>query len=741
MATETGSVTVVDRKILVVALALLGATTGIVFGRVFLGTHPAIRLGVAGAIAVLIAAVLARRLLALSLLASAVGLVVALGVLVYPSTTWAGLPTTDTIRAIVRSLHLVTDQAATEVAPAPPLAPLMTAAMMAVWSASTAAHALAVRSGSSVLPLLPGAALLAFSGVVTEDPPRPGYVLLFLASAFAVLFAQAIERTSTWGSGSPTSGTIFSGRWARTLGTVAALSAIAIPGVLPGFGSKGLLDIGGPTRRVSVNPIVDIRPSLLQNPPADLFRVRADRPAYWRLVVLDRFDGQAWKLSEDHDLENGQPLGLGAQPLIGDSPTSSLRLEQEIEIEQLGAAWLPAAADPVEITLEDDLGARHFDTTDIIELEAETSEGMRYEVTSALARPSLIELDQIQPVNANSDPRYTALPSGLPSRIREIALEVSAGAETPFDQVLAIQEYLRTFTYDELAPAGHGTDAILNFLEESRRGFCEQFAGTMAVLVRALGYPARVAIGFLPGDQEDDGWNEVTTAQVHAWPEVYFGEFGWLAFEPTPSRDNPTANYLVHLPSGPHPDANLGSTRGGPTDPTNFLERKEGVQVAPTGPQPGAQAGRQGPLKQPFPWHRTLLIGLLIAAIAAILVPPGKAIGRRLALVRAADPRRRVLAAYGLVLEVAADLGLGRRRWETAFEYRVRLESGRTLSIDPLERLTGAADRAMYSPTEPPKEQGEQAVSDARTIVRELRRRAGFLRSLIGALRPGTVRA
>ena len=736
MATETGSVPIGDRRIFLVALTLLGATTGIVFGRVFLGTHPAVRLAAAGALAVLIGALLARRPLALSLLASAVGLFLTLGLLVYPETTWAGLPGLDTARAILRSFRVVTEQAATEVAPAPPLAPLMTAAMMAVWSASTAAHALAVRSGGSILPLLPGAALLAFAGVVTEEPPRPGYVLLFLGAAFAVLFAEAAQRTSAWGPGSPRSRTVFSGRWARTIGAVAALGAIAVPGVLPGFGSRGLLDIGGPTRRVSVNPIVDIRPSLLQNPAADLFRVRSDRPAYWRLVVLDRFDGTAWKLSEASEGEVGQPLSTGTQRLVGQAPTASLRLTQEVAIDQLGASWLPAAVDPVQITLAHDLGARHFDRTGMIELDDETSEGMGYVVTSAVARPSLVKLDQILPQNPGGDPRYTTLPTMLPGRIRDIALEISAGAQTPFDQVLAIQDHLRTFTYDESAPAGHGANAIVNFLEESRQGYCEQFAGTMAVLVRSLGYPARVAIGFLPGDRNENGWNQVTTAQVHAWPEVYFGEFGWLAFEPTPSRDNPTANYLVHLPSAPHPDANLGGAGRQQAAIANFLQRREEIQGVLNPVGPGVPERSQPTPAPPFPWGRVQLVALMIAAIALLLVAPGKAIGRHLELARAGNPRRRVLAAYALMLEVSSDLGLGRQRSETPFEYQARLEGGRAVPAESLERLTRAADRALYSAHAPKKEQGEQAVADARAILRELRRRAGVVRSLVGAVRP-----
>jgi transglutaminase-like putative cysteine protease len=724
-----------DRRVLVVALALLGGVTGAVFGRVFLGTHPALRLAAAGVLAVLIAAVLARRPLALSLLASGAGLLVALGVLVFPGTTWAGVPTPDTIEALLRSLDVVTERAATEVAPAPPLAPLMTAALMAVWSAATAAHALSVRSGSSVLPLLPAAALLAFSGVVTEDPPRPGYVLLFLAASFAVLFAEAAQRTSSWGPASSRSRTIFSGRWARVLGVAAALSAVAIPGVLPGYAGKGLLDIGGPPLTVGVNPIVDIRPSLLQNPPADLFRVRANRPAYWRLVVLDYFDGRAWRQSNPGE-EAGRALLIGTEPLGPISPGDAM-LQQEVEIQQLGAPWLPMAPDPVEVTLEDDLGARYLDATGMIEMDAETSEGMNYAVTSAVPRPSLPALDAVMPRNPNSDPRYTALPASLPPRIRELALEIAGTTETPFDQMIAIQEHLRTFTYDEAVPPGHGSDAILDFLETTRRGYCEQFAGTMAVLVRALGYPARVAIGFLPGDLDRSGRHRVTTAQVHAWPEVHFGEYGWLAFEPTPTRANPTANYLVRLPTAARPDANLTLGRQAEPSATAFLERREGPQAAPGEIEP--PAARQPAGAQPFPWRRILLAALgMAAAVVLLVIPPAKAIGRRLALSQARDSRRRVLAAYAWLLDGASDLGLGRRSWETPMEYGLRLQrqTEEVTAADAIDRITVLAGGALYSSRGPRQVQGEEAVDAARSVLRDLRRQAGPLRTLAGALRP-----
>jgi transglutaminase-like putative cysteine protease len=78
-----------------------------------------------------------------------------------------------------------------------------------------------------------------------------------------------------------------------------------------------------------------------------------------------------------------------------------------------------------------------------------------------------------------------------------------------------------------------------DFLAE-RRGYCEQFAGTYAAVARMLGLPSRVAVGFTPGEQRDDGRYYVQGKYAHAWPEIYFDGVGWVPFEPTPERGNPT---------------------------------------------------------------------------------------------------------------------------------------------------------------------------------------------------------
>ncbi len=729
-----------DRRILVGALFALGAVTGASFGRVFVGTSPAVRLAAAGTLAVGIAVLLARRHLGLSLLASAAGLFLALGVLVFPRTSWAGLPTEDTVRAFLRALGRVGRQAATEVAPAPPFASLMTAGVIAVWAAGTAAHALAVRSRSAVLPLLPPAALLAFAGVVSEEGPRPGYVLAFLAVAFAVLFGAAVLRVQAWGPALHP-GRVGSGegvRWARWLAVAAAGTALVMPGVLPGFESEPVLRIDRPGARVAISPIVDIRPSLLRRPPADLFTVQADHAAYWRMLTLDRFDGRVWT-SSDLYARDGEEVRPSLDVLVGPDAPTGIRVEQSIEIADLASPWLPAAYRAATVAI-DGVTARWDAETGVLATDDKPDEGFRYSVTSIVPAPPPHKLDEEDDLAAGPwVARYTALPEDTPLRVYGIADELTASAGTPFRKILAIQEYLRTFTYDERAPAGHGIDDILFFLERSQTGYCEQFSGTMAVLVRALGFPARVAVGFLPGDPDRSSRYRVTTEDVHAWTEVFFPGYGWLAFEPTPTRDNPTAGYLTQVPAGLRPDANLPRAGGlaevpgqGPAASQRSAFEQANPSAVDAPPRP-----RVRPSPDPgFPLREVLLALLAVGAATALLTPPAKAIARRTALARARTPRRKALAAYRLLAAGAADVGLARRPGETLWEYRSRLLDRVPFSDGHLDRLTAIAGRALYSSREVGQDEASEAVAAARTTLRDIRRRSGPLRVAAGAIRP-----
>jgi transglutaminase-like putative cysteine protease len=736
------------RVLLLTALIALSAITGAAFGRLFQGSSPMWRLLVAGAVAASLAAVLERRHLLISVTIGAAGLLVMIGFLVFPRTTLLGLPTADTLRAIGRALSRVGEQAAREYTPAAPLPSLMTAAVIAVWCASYATHALGARAASPVLALIPPAGLLGFASYLSDDGPRLGFVLGFLLASLGVLLASGLRRFRVWGPilawpGSRTwkATTGGPGREARRLAVAVTAVAILLPGLLPGYGAAPLLDLGS-SGRITINPIVDIRPSLTRDEGIELFRVRARRPAYWRLVSLERFNGRMWT-SGDLEARSGdivQPGGLQYTPgdvtLVPGSGTIGLGnrdaqpLEQEIEISRLGGSWLPAAYQPVAIGLTD--GSARFDRAraSIVPTD-EVPPGFRYQIVSQLVVPTPEQLDgkarDIALPRASG--AETLLPANVPARVYELARSITKDADTPYQQMLALQRHLRSFTYDEQAPAGHEINDLLFFLEKSKRGYCEQFAAAMAVMVRALGYASRVAVGFLPGDVGEDGRFIVTTDQAHAWPEVYFKGFGWLAFEPTPTRFNPVASDYIS-PAAVVTGASI--TQG----ETALTQNSGSSQLTAAERAGGARGGPGGDLVENAPEPARPSIPLIgVALLVAVVLFGFARIGRRrLALYRAHSPEERVVAAYGLFESWASDVGFGRRQGETPLEYQARLKRTVSFSNGHLERVTGLTGHALYSSAAVSPIQAREAVSAAKAAAKDVRRHAGLRRRVLGTL-------
>ena len=142
------------------------------------------------------------------------------------------------------------------------------------------------------------------------------------------------------------------------------------------------------------------------------------------------------------------------------------------------------------------------------------------------------------------------LPSDFSATAVKAAASATAAATTPYEQAVALQDFFRTgFEYSLDVPAGHGGADIDRFLE-ARVGYCEQFSGAYAAMARSLGLPARVAVGFTPGEEDPDesGVFHVRGEHAHAWPEVYLEGLGWVAFEPTPGRGAPGAETYTGVP-------------------------------------------------------------------------------------------------------------------------------------------------------------------------------------------------
>lgn len=144
--------------------------------------------------------------------------------------------------------------------------------------------------------------------------------------------------------------------------------------------------------------------------------------------------------------------------------------------------------------------------------------------------------------------RYLQLPP-LDPRIPELARQITANAPTAYDKAAAIEQYLRTRLGYTLDLSGTPpADPLAHFLFERRAGHCEYFAAAMAVMLRTLEIPARYVNGFLPGEYNDVGGDYIVRASdAHSWVEVFFGEYGWIAFDPTPPGEERAKGWLGRL--------------------------------------------------------------------------------------------------------------------------------------------------------------------------------------------------
>jgi len=162
-----------------------------------------------------------------------------------------------------------------------------------------------------------------------------------------------------------------------------------------------------------------------------------------------------------------------------------------------------------------------------------------YNVTAAVPTA---EADQLRRASAVYPgwvrDRYAGLPEQLPSRVRALAQEITRGQTNSYDKALAVQDYLRHLRYTFEIPAPPtDADTVDWFLFDMKAGYCDYYASSFAVLLRSLGIPTRLSVGYFTGQWEPALERYVVSeADAHSWPEVYFPQYGWIRFEPTPAR-------------------------------------------------------------------------------------------------------------------------------------------------------------------------------------------------------------
>jgi hypothetical protein len=516
---------------------------------------------------------------------------------VFPQTTFWGVPTGRTFAAVGRAIGLVRQQARVQVSPTPTLPPLFLAAVTAMWAAAFSAHALLVRAGSPILAMLPPVALVGFADTVLDDGGRPFFAVLFLLGVLAMFLADSVRRLRLWGpvwqwEGRSGRSRSIPFRGATRVAVIAIGAAALLPGLLPGFGAGPLVDLSSGAGETHIDPFVSIQTTLLraEKTPQTLFTVESPIQSYWRMLSLDHFDAEnsSWETS-DPKVMDGSPIAPGALALPGEAagslpgmPTQSVGLvppvTQTITVESTDAGGRDVAADGLRATggvvpVIDPLRPRARDRV------RAARRGGRNALPGDLRRPRSRRAKTSNGfhrlgVDLASPGALRLAPPGLPPYLARLAHQIvdEAEATTPFDQALAIQSYLRRppFVYNLHADYSHDPNSILDFLTKTHAGMCQQFAGSMALLVRELGppgarrrrLPARArprsrAPRHLHGDDR-------RAPRLGGGPPP---GYGWIAFEPTKGISNPVADasYLsASTACTARGCAGAGSSHGGP---------------------------------------------------------------------------------------------------------------------------------------------------------------------------------
>jgi transglutaminase-like putative cysteine protease len=454
----------------------------------------------------------------------------------YPSTfSWA-MPTADTWSILRDQLATVRSEFPTAVAPVDYGAGWDVLAAIGLATAVLLADVFAFRADARAETLVPGGVLFIFVGALGDERLRIASAVVVVGVGVATTATLRSYHAEPIRADAPSPWR----RWpaAVAFGVVVAVVAGVVGPRLPGADAAPIYETsggrgGGSTQVVS--PLVDIRSRLTNRSTAELFRVRADVESYWRSSALPEFDGTTW--------------GLPARELrpIGDMSTDRSLVDnrQRITIGALGGSLVPAAPDPFQASGPDDLRWVP-ETSTLVTIDGDLRTGDTIDIVSSAPQVDAARLNAATS-STSPDPIHTSVPADLPDVVGATARQVTADATTTYEAALTLQMWFQDqFEYSLEVRPGHGNSAIETFLRD-RIGYCEQFAGTYAAMLRTLGIPSRVAVGFTSGVPVGDGEFSVLGRNAHAWPEVWFDDIGWIAFEPTPGRGAPNAQSYTRL--------------------------------------------------------------------------------------------------------------------------------------------------------------------------------------------------
>lgn len=456
----------------------------------------------------------------------------------------------------------------------------------------------------------------------------------------------------------------------------------------------------------------------------EVLRVRSSEYDYWRAVAKDRYTGQGWDntvgerarsaLGFSTEVQARSPIAAGVVVPRADLAGRTL-ITQTIELVgpsshdllifggEFSSSTVAAEVQNGVLFANSGNTVPNFDETAAVFAESSLQPTSVYTVSTYISTVD----EQSLRLAGDSYPDwvktyYIQLPDSVTDRTRERARQIvqQAGAINPYDQARAIQSYLRTLTYDETrAQPPENRDWADYFLFSTQRGYCDDFATAMIVLLRSLNVPARLAQGYAGGALDPQLGSYVVRESIgHSWPEVYFPGYGWQRFEPTP------ASYasVPTRPALPSTDTvEPGQTPGSPglsqQDAEERLRRlleEERLDALANAPADIEALRRAQAERIASERNRQLLI--LGGILAAILGGAGLFVLKLQRDLRGLSP---AAAAYAKLTRMAGWAGLPHDEHRTPSEYGRELSAQLPEQQPAIGRIISAYISERYSPS------------------------------------------
>jgi transglutaminase-like putative cysteine protease len=362
------------------------------------------------------------------------------------------------------------------------------------------------------------------------------------------------------------------GRLAVPVAAAVVLGALALSSS-PAVAKSAFLDwqkwdfYNRPSKPVSVEYVwtTDFLPLHFPKKATTVLRVAGPRtPLYWRATVLERFARDRWLEQVRPDTAQERHA---VTPAAAREPRNWVR--QDITVEALADHHLVGGMLPVAYNMSEPVQPVG---QGVAYVPDGLHRGQRYSIWSWAASPTpqqLVRAPATYPSALSGPgrelevaPGVDARPFGTAGGDRALAARLTGRLEpyrlllararrvagqttSPYAAVVALETWFRStggFTYSERPGTTPGVPALVGFVTDTKTGYCQHFAGAMALMLRMLGIPARVGAGFISGTLQDGSWN-VTDHDAHTWVEVWFRGYGWLPFDPTPNRGHLSQSY------------------------------------------------------------------------------------------------------------------------------------------------------------------------------------------------------